>query len=102
VIEELPGAPVEQIAQALVNRGWCHYDDNHFAGFLSEIETALSKNPSSKDAALIWVWLCSPMTAMRMHLKHIGVPESAFQKKLRTWFICLERGQEKMALGGTR
>ena len=43
VIENLPGAPVDQVAKALGCRGWHNYERKDFAAFLADTAAAFEK-----------------------------------------------------------
>jgi tetratricopeptide (TPR) repeat protein len=51
MIEQLPGAPVDQVARALGARGWVNYTRNAHAAFLADTESALKKQPTLDFAA---------------------------------------------------
>jgi tetratricopeptide (TPR) repeat protein len=51
MIEQLPGAPVEQVARAHGNRGWTHYGRKAYPEFLADTEAALSKQRGLDFAA---------------------------------------------------
>ena len=46
IIDQLPGTPDEQVARALANRGWHHYEGGMYAAFVSDTEAALEKMPT--------------------------------------------------------
>jgi tetratricopeptide (TPR) repeat protein len=46
LIEQLPSAPVEEVATALGARGWTNYLRGDFSAFLADTEVAANKLPS--------------------------------------------------------
>jgi hypothetical protein len=51
VIDQLPVAPVEQVARALGNGGGDHYERGMYAAFLGDTEAALEKLPTLDHVA---------------------------------------------------
>ena len=55
---DLPGAPPEQVAKALGNRGWMRYEAREFPAFLADTQAALALNPEpSLQFNLMLAWL---------------------------------------------
>ncbi|PYL71789.1 MAG: hypothetical protein DMF26_18330 [Verrucomicrobia bacterium] len=51
LIEQLPGAPAEQVAMALGGRGWTNYLRGDYSAFLADTEVAVNKLPSLDSVA---------------------------------------------------